>query len=1071
MRLTIAIFIISLYVNSSIAQYNMYDTDAFFNAAIELASNEKYEEAIKSYEKVHSADPRYLEACESIATIHYIKEKPADGISVLLPLYDADRFKEYPSLYVIFGTLYSENEELDKSEAVYKEGEIIIPQYAALHYNKAILYVKKESPKKAIESLKKAITYNPNYVSAHYLLSTIAFDNGQLGLGALASLAYLANAPNGRYNSKAITALNTKMGSNYLEETDLKFSDSGDDFSNLDLILRGEFALNKKYKLDCDIDDTYTRQVQAIVEYAEDHQLKDGFFENIYIPYLKDIAAKKQTTNFNYWTLQALTGDIGKKLMKHKKEMLDYQENYYQKYFWEIYSVRKQNHFGVEKMVNVFISDGIPYLVCELINGELDGFGRYLDEFSRTEGKVLYKNGIAEGKAIYYDSDGDISEDRMYRNDKKNGVNNYYRKGGILSSRYNYTDGKLDGTSSTFYNDGTIKCSANYVDGELHGDYICLYPDGSKDVKLGYKEGKADGERIDYYPNGNLKAKEIFKDGLYNGTNTYFDINGNETSNIKYANGEVTTSYVQKDRSGKSDYELIINGDKKLSKSYNAGKLYSTDYYDKDDLEKTEFFKNDKLYATYTYKNDKLSEVKQYTRDAPKGKKLDVNNHKLFDYEGNLLASKKFRNGVLHGINTYYYLNGNKRSELSYKNGMEDGQSNSYDIYGQLKSNYIVVNDTLQGLYSNYKNGYKTSETFYKDGEPNGPFKNFHQNGKVSRTGFYLNGIQMGNEYVYWESNGDLKHKYTYKGNKIQDKEYFDSKGGVEQITDYTKDGKKEQTLKTIAIKNKFTLKNGEVEGRFVRLDSSNDTIFNLQFLYGKQHGRNIYYSPSNVARFTCNIFQGKCEGKAIFLDHLGNSYSETMYINDDQHGPETYFYPNGKKHVDMINKNDFVHGEQIIYNMQGDVLANLHYDNGMLVKYKLIGQSKEIFVDNSAQILEGKYADGNNAIKLSFLKRVKNGTQQIWNPQGNLIYIETYKNGLFDGERKYFHPNGKAYCTINYQKNNRNGDTVFYDENGNIVLKYTSKHGSLQGPYEIYKNGKISTTKIYRDDQIIQIK
>src|SRR5690606_32711471 len=130
--------------------------------------------------------------------------------------------------------------------------------------NQAILYLRKEEKQKSTDLLKKTVTINPNHASAHYFLGAIALENGNIVEGSLALLSYLAIAPNGKFSNEAIMKLNSKFGENFLTKGSLKLSQSGDNFEELETILRNQLPLRKAYKLKTDIDDVIMRQMQAV---------------------------------------------------------------------------------------------------------------------------------------------------------------------------------------------------------------------------------------------------------------------------------------------------------------------------------------------------------------------------------------------------------------------------------------------------------------------------------------------------------------------------------------------------------------------------------------------------------------------------------------------------------------------------------------------------------------------------------------------------------------------------------------------------------------------------------------
>ena len=88
--------------------------------------------------------------------------------------------------------------------------------------------------------------------------------------------------------------LNKKFGENYLTKGNVVFSKSGDNYEELETILRNQLPLRKAYKLKTDIDDVIMRQMQAVMEYSLEHKMGNGFFETTYMPWIKDVVIKKQ---------------------------------------------------------------------------------------------------------------------------------------------------------------------------------------------------------------------------------------------------------------------------------------------------------------------------------------------------------------------------------------------------------------------------------------------------------------------------------------------------------------------------------------------------------------------------------------------------------------------------------------------------------------------------------------------------------------------------------------------------------------------------------------------------------
>ena len=86
----------------------------------------------------------------------------------------------------------------------------------------------------------------------------------------------------------------------------------------------------------------------------------------------------------------------------------------------------------------------------------------------------------------------------------------------------------------------------------------------------------------------------------------------------------------------------------------------------------------------------------------------------------------------LEGKKTTYYENGQKESELTFKDGKEDGLSTQW-----------------------YENGQKKDEETFKDGKEDGLNTRWYENGQKSFEGTYKNGKFISGKY--WNEDGSVK--------------------------------------------------------------------------------------------------------------------------------------------------------------------------------------------------------------------------------------------------------------------------------------------------------------------------
>jgi len=105
------------------------------------------------------------------------------------------------------------------------------------------------------------------------------------------------------------------------------------------------------------------------------------------------------------------------------------------------------------------------------------------------------------------------------------------------------------------------------------------------------------------------------------------------------------------------------------------------------------------------------------------------------------------------GEHSEFYENGQKKSEVNYKDGRVDGLSVYWHENGQKKLEGNWKDDKQNGLWVVwYKNGQKQQEENYKDGK--------------------WDGLS-----VYWYENGQKKLEETYKDGEIISEKFFNTKG------------------------------------------------------------------------------------------------------------------------------------------------------------------------------------------------------------------------------------------------------------------------------------------------------
>ena len=132
------------------------------------------------------------------------------------------------------------------------------------------------------------------------------------------------------------------------------------------------------------------------------------------------------------------------------------------------------------------------------------------------------------------------------------------------------------------------------------------------------------------------------------------------------------------------------------------------------------------------------------------------------------------------GIAKDYYEDKSLKAELTYTNGILEGEAKQYYQSGKLKSTAIFSNGLLNGqCIGYYESGNIEYEENYLDDELNGSVKDYYENGQLKAELNYKNGKLDGLEKEYHQ-NGQLYIEENYKDGKLEgESTNYDEKGNI----------------------------------------------------------------------------------------------------------------------------------------------------------------------------------------------------------------------------------------------------------------------------------------------------
>jgi antitoxin component YwqK of YwqJK toxin-antitoxin module/tetratricopeptide (TPR) repeat protein len=1061
----------------------VYDSETFIKEGIHLYDDGKYPEAIKQFEKVDRNDPKFFNAQYEKAISLAAGENKDAAKAFYEEAFAKGYMAEAPEFYMAYGNFLSDQKEYDKAEKMFLEAQKLYPNSSVLLYNMALLYVRKDERQKCVDYLERAITINPNHGGSHYMLGLMALEDGRVTEGTMALLAYLTLVPNGGATETAILKLNAKFAENYLTENKLIFSRTGgDNFEEIDVILRNSLPLKSAYKVHSTFDDVIIRQVQAVAEYCVDHKGDKGFFETTYVPWLADLVKKKQFEGFSYYILIGMEEKLGKKLTSQTKKIKAFAEDYIAGGFWDVFAKRKVDLFGKEEEVVVSLQNGKPYFLGKVVNGKKEGKYKVLDTNGNMTSELNFANDELEGLQKYYDYKGKLTEEKNFSNGKVDGKRTVYYNNGTIELVENYKNDLLEGISTSYYINGGKHCEGTFSAGERDGTLICLYENGTKSTEINYAKGKLNGKSAFYDVAGNVTSEQTYVMDKRDGKSVEYYDGKVLKSEITYTNGTVSSPYKSYFPNTTLQEETSYAGNNPKTAVYNFanGKKSHEIFYDKEGyITSYDYYSSTggEKYFQENYKQGELKTGLQFEQGKPKPTELQFSKGAFVmkNFEGSPIVKGQLEKGKKKGEWTYFFASGAMKLKENYQNDLQVGLEHSYGIDSRLSSIANYANDTLSGIYETYDSGNLQNVYHYSKGKANGPSKSFYPDGKISGESFYIDGDLYSKKYSYWQ-NGNIRMVTKYIDDTSVLMEIYNVEGKKESEIDYTnKSGKITTTFNNGMEIHEYDMTNGNLNGKYIVKDKKGRVTADCVYLNGMKNGRCADFGPTGALLSDVTYYAGKYHGVNKYYDMVGTHRMSDSYIFGDNTGLATRYYHNKGKFSEYNEYDGNIEGEYKYFNLKGDNVLILGYQNNKLMYYTTIGKdgklTEKVPVNAQTAKIVSAYPNGKTALEVNIIKGSMDGKFVINSAEGKTEYESVFDMGLLTGIRTEYYANGKIYKRENFLNSNFEGLQEFFKEDGKPWLSAEYKNDQLHGLCKIYTNGTITQTQRYDSDELIEIK
>jgi antitoxin component YwqK of YwqJK toxin-antitoxin module len=206
----------------------------------------------------------------------------------------------------------------------------------------------------------------------------------------------------------------------------------------------------------------------------------------------------------------------------------------------------------------------------------------------------------------------------------------------------------------------------------------------------------------------------------------------------------------------------------------------------------------------------------------------------------------------------------------------------------------------------------------------------------------------------------------------------------------------------------------------------------------GKKHGEwVVFYEGSSVPRYKGQFEHGKPVGK--FVHYYPSSVVKMIILNEDNSDrAAAYFYHENKTLLAFgIYKDQKKDSVWTHYRPTGDLSFKETYKNDELNGLRTTYYGPEATPGEQVVILRKcMYKDGR-----------ANGEVTEYFADGILKLSGKYKQGVFDGQVKRYHPNGKIMILERWKGRQKHGWWITYDLEGREVGRAYFRHGKrLEG-------------------------
>jgi len=367
----------------------------------------------------------------------------------------------------------------------------------------------------------------------------------------------------------------------------------------------------------------------------------------------------------------------------------------------------------------------------------------------------------------------------------------------LMSYRYQHDaiDSLTPHGEFEIYYRGTKQASGHYDKGKRVGTWKQFYNTGQVMVEGAYDGDKKKDKWRYFYPNGSLKSEINYIDDVPYGSWKSYHKSGDEWASITYTSPDKPSEVIVRDTAGikmmhrLSSYDSV-NSSRVDSIFYTNGKLAFYGEYENGVLDGPvlTFYPDGEFREELVFQEGRLTHVKEtYTQTGqqmPTGSLYEgAGTRLIYNAAGKKIAILMYKDGLLHGEQSFLYENGKVRKsfrcEFDQKKGLEQSFSPNGVMREAIEYDY-QNNKIISTVGKSLDYGNRTIIEYDTNWVKHGVQRELDMVGNVIHEIPYSFGLKNGVERYYQKTRLGVEHEINYSyGDKVEYERWYNPAGKI----------------------------------------------------------------------------------------------------------------------------------------------------------------------------------------------------------------------------------------------------------------------------------------------------